>query len=160
MPFNNHKCRFVDHDIIMCFHGGGVGHKAVCCATDYFLDDWDPFEMLLKEHKLEEEGWKEIEVVFEEDSIIENIDEEEVPSEASNNCEQESQDHRGAIEEEEQDYRYVTYDLDKGKLDDNDNDNDGWRDIKAEDAQNLDVLGPEVGEGACDELEDLGFGDL
>lgn len=39
-PFNI-PTRFVDHDMIMQFHGGGVGHKSTRNATDQLLDDRD-----------------------------------------------------------------------------------------------------------------------
>lgn len=37
----NIPTRFVDHDMIMQFHGGGVGHKSTRNATDQLLDDRD-----------------------------------------------------------------------------------------------------------------------
>ena len=156
--------RFVNRDMMMCFRGGSMGHKAVWHATDYFLDDHDWLNTTQDESEHEQEI-EEIEVVLEEDAMVGNFNdslEEETPSEASMDIEENSSNGREAdLEDEEQDYGYATYNKgDSDKLDDNND--DMWGDFEEEDMeiQNLDVLGPENGEGASNELEDLGFGDL
>ncbi|KXN81816.1 hypothetical protein AN958_03734 [Leucoagaricus sp. SymC.cos] len=37
---------FVDHDMLMRYRGGGVGHKSTRNAVDTFLDDIDPWDLM------------------------------------------------------------------------------------------------------------------
>ncbi|KAI6143597.1 hypothetical protein BKA82DRAFT_20565 [Pisolithus tinctorius] len=35
---------FVDRDMLMCFHGGSIGHKSTCTATNVFKQDCDDLD--------------------------------------------------------------------------------------------------------------------
>ncbi|KAF6743071.1 hypothetical protein DFP72DRAFT_1053502 [Ephemerocybe angulata] len=45
---------FVDRDMFMRFRGGGVGHKHTRDATDFFLNDRDPLDIIRREDPLSE----------------------------------------------------------------------------------------------------------
>ena len=69
IQFLSHTFSFIDRDMFMCYHGGGVGHCAVQEVTNIFLNDRPTEELCTRakttttqdndpatEHTSEEEG--------------------------------------------------------------------------------------------------------
>jgi len=123
----------------MRFWGGGVGHKAVCAVTDYFLDDHDALD------NAEEQGLED----------TDRKSEKEKPRDDENNAHEitdnEMDDEDGLlamamagdsdIEDEEFDYRYVddSQDSDWEGTEEEDDKTIGLEDSK--DSEDIDDLG-------------------
>ena len=127
--------RFVDHDLMMCFHGGGVGHKSTRVATNFFKKDHHISDM--------DNSLKQTSDVVENKSEMEESDKMEILSDSDVTQGEESEDDYGYQLGEDQS------DIEVEKSGDDDLET-GDRD-----------LGPEDDGHALDtDMEELGYAEL
>jgi hypothetical protein len=123
--------RFVDRDMMMRFHGGGVGHKSTREVTDQFLDDRDPMDTGSGQQELGEDETEKLGLILEDDNDDNS-------------------------ENGEEDYGYMNDDSD-AETEWEDVDDDVITDYES---QGFDSLGAEDGLDVTDPVEDLGFAAL
>ena len=93
--------RFVDRDMMMRFRGGGVGHKSVQKATDYFLQDRFPDDNVDLNIE-DDEDVEGVEELSEELGSTENMA-DEIDEEVSDDEDDEENDVENDEEDEEAD---------------------------------------------------------
>jgi hypothetical protein len=128
---------------MMRFRGGGVGHKAVCEATNEFLNDRDGLD-IKQDHEAEMAEDSDEEMLVElqvEDPPVDDVDMGDPEDEDSDD--EEMSDSEGSGNEQHED------DSDSDESD---------SDLENEGEDN--ALGAEDGEDWEDELELLGYGNL
>ncbi|KAG6867179.1 hypothetical protein C0993_005991, partial [Termitomyces sp. T159_Od127] len=117
---------FVDRDMVMMFHGGGVGHKNVHEATDVFLQDRHLSNVLQDNN-----------------NDIEELEEGRNDSEEADHI---------SVEQvkEKEDYGYENSMEQENLNEASGIDNDEW-----DNEQELDILSPEDGDEYIESLDDL-----
>jgi len=147
--------------MMMRFRGGGVGHKAVRAATNYFLEDHDALEEP-QEHGFEEADMGRLNSVEAGEEQLEHqeddwgdahdsdMDDEDGPLASTEAVLAEDSD----VDDEELDYGYMS--------DEPEDEDSNWEGIEDDEAasQNADLLGAEDGEDISDDSENLGYADL
>lgn len=149
--------RFVDRDIVMRFHGGGVGHTSTCMVSNLFMDDRNPLDLESRERRKETAHSSSVvealgEGDFDEAREGSYLDSEPADSESDSIQDDSLMDENEDPDGELEDYGYCTV------IDNNSEnaDDSAPEDLEAEDD---DELGAEDGEAEDDEgLE--GFAEL
>ena len=114
--------RFADHDMVMHFRGGGVGHKVTRAATDTFKKDRDKLDS-------ERQRDNQPEIPVEQNEMTEEqADEQGFPE--ADDCNEEVEEEMEAEEEEDEEGEGEDEDEDgeEGKEGNDDDDEDGEED--------------------------------